>query len=81
MGTSVRNSSLSLFRVGGLSFPFVLVRNSDPYLAKFKGKPGQLSPKARLLMLAGWLLPSRFKSAKSLPSSQSLLLPPQNHPK
>jgi len=41
---------------------FVLDRNSDPYLAKFRGKPGQLSPKARLLMFAGWLLPSRFKS-------------------
>ena len=41
-------------------------RNSDPYLAKFRGKPGQLSPKARLLMLAGWLLPSRFKSAQFL---------------
>ena len=38
-----------------------IVRNSDPYLAKFRGKPGQLSPKARLLMFAGWLLPSRFK--------------------
>ena len=41
---------------------FVVDRNSDPYLAKFRGKPGQLSPKARLLMFAGWLLPSRFKS-------------------
>jgi len=36
--------------------------NSDPYLAKFRGKPGQLSPKARLLMFAGWLLPSRFNT-------------------
>jgi len=36
--------------------------NSEPYLAKFKGKPGQLSPKARLLMFAGWLLPSRFNT-------------------
>lgn len=36
--------------------------NSEPYLAKFKGKPGQLSPKARLLMVAGWLLPSRFNT-------------------
>lgn len=36
--------------------------DSEPYLAKFKGKPGQLSPKARLLMVAGWLLPSRFNT-------------------
>ena len=42
-------------------------RNSDPYLAKFRGKPGQLSPKARLLALAGWLLPSRFKSVPISP--------------
>lgn len=32
----------------------------DLQLAKFKGRPGELSPKARLYMLAGWLLPSRF---------------------
>lgn len=36
--------------------------DSEPYLAKFKGKPGQLSPKARLLMVAGWLLPSHFNT-------------------
>ena len=45
----------------------LLVRNSEPYLAKFRGKPGQLSPKARLLMFAGWLLPSRFKSVQTFP--------------
>jgi hypothetical protein len=32
-----------------------------PELARFKGLPGQLSPKARFLLFAGWLLPSRFK--------------------
>lgn len=32
----------------------------DIRLARFKGRPGELSPKARLYMLAGWLLPSRF---------------------
>jgi len=45
------------------------VRNSESYLAKFRGKPGQLSPKARLLMFAGWLLPSRFKSVPIPPST------------
>jgi hypothetical protein len=50
----------------GSDFVVCFRRNSDPYLAKFRGKPGQLSPKARLLMLAGWLLPSRFKSVQFL---------------
>ena len=49
------------FELVDLIFVRTSVRDSEPYLAKFKGKPGQLSPKARLLMLAGWLLPSRFK--------------------
>lgn len=31
-------------------------------LARFTGKPGQLSPKARLFLFAGWLLPSRFNT-------------------
>ena len=66
MGASVR-LSFSIFVSFGLAdltFPSVLVRNTDPYLAKFRGKPGQLSPKARFLMFAGWLLPSRFKSVQ-----------------
>ena len=46
---------------GSVRLTLSTVRHSDPYLAKFRGKPGQLSPKARLLMFAGWLLPSRFK--------------------
>ncbi|EUC59739.1 cytochrome C and c1 heme-lyase [Rhizoctonia solani AG-3 Rhs1AP] len=29
-------------------------------LVRFQGRPGQLSPKARLFQFAGWLLPSRF---------------------
>ncbi|KAH7335230.1 cytochrome c/c1 heme-lyase [Rhizoctonia solani] len=33
---------------------------ADLQLVKFQGKPGQLSPKARLFQFAGWLLPSRF---------------------
>ncbi|TFK51642.1 cytochrome c and c1 heme-lyase [Heliocybe sulcata] len=31
-------------------------------LERFMGKPGTLSPKARLLQFAGWLLPERFSS-------------------
>jgi len=33
-----------------------------PELARLHGKPGQLSPKARIHLLAGWLFPSRFSS-------------------
>jgi len=36
--------------------------NAEVELARFRGRPGQLSPKARFYMLAGWLLPSRFNS-------------------
>ncbi|THV05568.1 cytochrome c and c1 heme-lyase [Dendrothele bispora CBS 962.96] len=35
---------------------------SDIHLTRFKGRPGELSPKARFWMLAGWLLPSRFNT-------------------
>ncbi|KAH9479419.1 Cytochrome c heme lyase [Psilocybe cubensis] len=31
-------------------------------LTRFKGRPGEISPKARFWMFAGWLLPSRFNS-------------------
>ncbi|THH30724.1 hypothetical protein EUX98_g3459 [Antrodiella citrinella] len=34
----------------------------DPQLARFKGRPGEISPKARFWLFAGWLLPSRFNS-------------------
>jgi len=34
----------------------------DPYLARFKGRPGEMSPKARFWLLVGWLLPSRFNN-------------------
>ncbi|KAH9935891.1 cytochrome c and c1 heme-lyase [Epithele typhae] len=33
-----------------------------PQLSRFKGRPGELSPKARFWLFAGWLLPSRFNS-------------------
>ena len=35
---------------------------ADLELVKFQGRPGQLSPKARIMQFAGWLLPSRFDS-------------------
>ncbi|KAF8582746.1 cytochrome c and c1 heme-lyase [Ramaria rubella] len=31
-------------------------------LARFRGRPGELSPKARIYLFAGWLLPSRFNT-------------------
>ncbi|TDL23619.1 cytochrome c and c1 heme-lyase [Rickenella mellea] len=31
-------------------------------LARFRGRPGDLSPKARFMLFAGWLLPSRFNT-------------------
>ncbi|KAF9269150.1 hypothetical protein L218DRAFT_953699 [Marasmius fiardii PR-910] len=36
--------------------------NDQVHLARFKGRPGELSPKARFWLLAGWLLPDRFNS-------------------
>ncbi|KAG6840247.1 hypothetical protein C0991_007940 [Blastosporella zonata] len=36
--------------------------HDDLQLARFKGRPGEMSPKARFWMFAGWLLPSRFNS-------------------
>ena len=30
-------------------------------MTRFKGRPGELSPKARFWLFAGWLFPSRFK--------------------
>ncbi|KAJ3994574.1 cytochrome c/c1 heme-lyase [Lentinula boryana] len=35
---------------------------SEIQLARFKGRPGEISPKARFWLLAGWLLPSRFNT-------------------
>jgi len=34
----------------------------EPQLARFQGRPGELSPKARLVMFLGNILPSRFNS-------------------
>ncbi|KAF9218972.1 cytochrome c and c1 heme-lyase, partial [Gyrodon lividus] len=36
--------------------------DDEPHLARFKGRPGEMSPKARFWMFAGWLLPSRFNT-------------------
>ena len=35
----------------------------EPQLARFKGRPGEISPKARFWIFMGWLLPTRFKYA------------------
>jgi cytochrome c heme-lyase len=39
----------------------VTFRAEGLQLSKFTGKPGQVSPKARLFMFAGRILPSRFR--------------------
>ncbi|KAJ7066362.1 cytochrome c/c1 heme-lyase [Mycena amicta] len=36
--------------------------SADVQLTRFKGRPGEISPKARMWLLAGWLLPSRFNT-------------------
>ena len=36
-------------------------RGEKLQLVRFKGRPGELSPKARFWLFAGWLLPDRFK--------------------
>ncbi|EIW79315.1 cytochrome c and c1 heme-lyase [Coniophora puteana RWD-64-598 SS2] len=36
--------------------------DSIPQLARFQGKPGEVSPKARFWLFAGWLFPSRFNN-------------------
>ena len=57
--TSVRTSVSVLLSFELVGTIFVR-RDSEPYLAKLKGKPGQLSPEARLRKFAGWILSSRF---------------------
>ncbi|KAF9499339.1 hypothetical protein BDN71DRAFT_1441937 [Pleurotus eryngii] len=36
--------------------------STEVELTRFKGRPGEMSPKARFWLLAGWLLPSRFNT-------------------
>jgi hypothetical protein len=45
----------------GREWLLTFISNDDIQLARFKGRPGEMSPKARLYMFAGWLLPSRFR--------------------
>ncbi|KAI6041908.1 cytochrome c/c1 heme-lyase [Pisolithus marmoratus] len=40
----------------------ILPGDDQPHLARFKGRPGEMSPKARLWMFVGWLLPTRFNT-------------------
>ncbi|KAL4070087.1 cytochrome c/c1 heme-lyase [Scleroderma yunnanense] len=34
----------------------------QPHLARLRGRPGEMSPKARFWMFVGWLLPARFNT-------------------
>ncbi|KAF7308282.1 hypothetical protein HMN09_00676200 [Mycena chlorophos] len=36
--------------------------SDDVHLTRFKGRPGEISPKARMVLFAGWLLPSYFNT-------------------
>lgn len=49
-----------------LTYGVVWSSDAEPQLARFKGRPGELSPKARFWLFAGWLLPTRFKYVNSL---------------
>ena len=55
-----------------------MISHDDIQLARFKGRPGEMSPKARFYMFAGWLLPSRFKYVTVI--SVSLDTPPDTLP-
>ncbi|KAH9039367.1 cytochrome c/c1 heme-lyase [Lactarius pseudohatsudake] len=37
-------------------------KDEDLQLVRFKGRPGELSPKARFWLFVGWLLPERFNT-------------------
>jgi hypothetical protein len=52
---------LSTDGLASLTFSFVPQRDEDLQLVRFKGRPGELSPKARFWLFLGWLLPERFK--------------------
>jgi len=36
--------------------------DDSPQLSRLTGRPGDISPKARMFMLAGWLMPNKFNS-------------------
>lgn len=54
----------------GQSFT-TICRMEDLQLTRFKGRPGELSPKARFWLFAGWLLPTRFKYVLKVPVRDS----------
>lgn len=54
-------------------------RADDIQLARFKGRPGEMSPKARIWMFAGWLMPSRFKYVSVIYFQYAMLMPPMQH--
>ncbi len=45
-----------------ISYPLTFSGAPEPQLARFQGRPRELSPKARLYVLLGNILPSRFNS-------------------
>jgi cytochrome c heme-lyase len=49
-------------------------RDEQLQLVRFKGRPGELSPKARFWLAAGWLLPDRFKYVLMLPHGPSVTM-------
>lgn len=62
VSTNKRNT---LMNYSGGTYRFLSSNTADVELARFKGRPGELSPKARFWLLAGWLFPSRFKYVSS----------------
>ena len=50
-------------------------REEKLQLVCFKGRPGELSPKARFWLFAGWLLPDRFKYVPVLRHRLSVMGP------
>ena len=61
-GTSKRHFPLHISsKLADLTLSSVLVRNSDPCLAEFRGKSGQLSPKDHSSIPTGGFLPSHLR--------------------
>jgi cytochrome c heme-lyase len=59
MGEEITWVSLSITLMG---VELISIRGEHAQLARFEGKPGDLSPKARLHLWAGKILPSMFNS-------------------
>ena len=61
-GTSKRHFPLHISsKLADFTLSSVLVRNSDPCLAEFRGKSGQLSPKDHSSIPTGGFLPSHLR--------------------